>query len=162
MLKDWWHQREQREQIILGIGAFIVLFLIVYFAIWSPLETAATNAQQEAQQHVTLLSFIKHAKNEISALQAAGFVSDEERGAPVLVVVEQGLGNAKLSKYIKQVQQPQKGQVKLMLQNVPFDHFMDWLQTAWLQHAISVSAMAVIQTSTPGVVNLTVTLSRKS
>jgi general secretion pathway protein M len=160
MLKDWWYERNQREQYILSTGSAVVVILLVYMLIWEPLTTHVATLRQNIAQNSSLLTWMSAASNKIDQYRTQGYVEKQPNSQPILVSVEQSLMQQKLSQYISNTQQQSNEQINLTLNNVPFDKIISWLEIIWKQDNITVSTIVITKTKTVGVVNATVGLKR--
>lgn len=158
MLMQWWQERTEREQYILGAGGIVVVILLVYVLIWKPLTSHVSNMRQEIIQDSSLLSWMDAAADRIEQFRAQGYVKRQPSQQALLVTVEQSLMQNRLSQYVSNTQQQNDQQINLTLKNVPFDKMMDWLEGLWKADNILVDTIAITNTTTSGVVNTTVSL----
>lgn len=157
-LKDWWNERNQREQYILSSGGIIVLVLLVYLLIWSPLTTHIATLRQNITQNTSLLNWMNAATYKIDQYRAQGFQKKKPNNQPILVAIEQSLMQQKLSQYTSNTQQQSNQQIDLTFNNAPFDKMITWLETIWKTDNIVVKKITVTKTKTTGVVNITASL----
>lgn len=158
ILKDKWHGLTSRERYLLAGGSFFVALLLFYSVFWEPMTRATERLQEKQVQQRALLQWMSGAKQRIDRLRAAGFQVREKSSGSLLVLVERTVSDKKLNSYLKQVTQPEKGQILVKLAGVPFDQAVEWLRSLWRQHGVDVEQISVIRTATKGLVNMQVTL----
>ena len=159
-LRQWWDERNQREQYIVGGGAILVIVLLVYLLIWKPLTSHIADMRQNIQQQTSMLAWMDAAGTKLHQYEAAGYTKKQATTQPILVLVEQSLMKDKLSQFVANTQQKSASQIVITLKNTPFDRAMDWLETLWKQDNVVVNNLTATDTKTVGVVNLTVTLNK--
>lgn len=157
-LRQWWDERNQREQYLVGGGTIIIIVLLVYLLIWKPLTAHISDMRQTIQQQTSMLAWMKAANTKIKQYEAAGYTKKQTTAQPMLVLVEQSLMQDKLSQYVANTQQKSDNQIVIALKNAPFDHTINWLEKLWKQDNIVVNNLAATHAKTTGIVNLTVTL----
>ena len=158
MMLERWQQLNSREKVIVGLGAVIIVALFFYSFVWSPVLDKSKQLLEKIQQQSVELSWMQHAGLRIKRLQSQGFVNPRLEEGPALVLVEQSLMKVSLSNYIKKIQQPEAHKINLELSQVPFDAFIDWVQSLGKATGIHVVQTKVVRTDIDGVVNVTVLL----
>lgn len=159
-ITSWWAALSERERVIVSCGSVIAIFLFFYFMLWSPLSAAVDAAKAELAENSQELTVVNAIASRILAFRQAGVVPHVDRSVSVMALLERALAEDQLAKYIRQVQQPQKGQVQVMLQSVPFDHFISCLQRLERRAGVSVKKLTAKKTSRLGVVDVQFTLMR--
>ncbi|PHQ81605.1 MAG: hypothetical protein COB66_01735 [Coxiella sp. (in: Bacteria)] len=158
MLKDWWHEREQREQYILIGGGIIAAILLVYMLIWRPLSIHIADQQQNVTQNQALLTWMTTADTRLAQLKAMGYIKKTNASQAMLVTIEQSLVSSKLSPYVSNTQQQNTQQIQLTLKQVPFDKFIDWAEALWKSDNIVVKTAAIKKGAVTGTADVTLTL----
>jgi general secretion pathway protein M len=157
---SWWHERTEREQYILGVGGVLVIVLLVYVLIWKPLTSHVASMREDIVENTSLLSWVDSAADRIEQFRKQGYVKKQPSTQAILVLVEQSLMQNKLSQFVSNTQQKNNQQIILTMKNAPFDKVMDWLEKLWKTDNVLVNTVAVTNTTTSGVVNLTVSLKK--
>ena len=159
-LLQWWYERSQREQVLIGVGGFLIIILLVYILVWKPLTSNITTMRQTIQDQTALLSWLDTASSKIQQYESAGYTKRQASNQPLLVLTEQTLMQNKLSQYVTNTQQKSDNEIIITLKNIPFDRAVDWLEMLWKRDNVVVSNMNANKTKTMGLVNLTVTLGK--
>lgn len=161
MFKPWWNQRSSREQYITIAGSAIVAILLINFFIWQPLTNAVNQTRQSVIQNSALLIWMQDAKTKLSQWQGAGYTSLLQN-SPLLVTTEQSLAKTGLSRHLTNTSEQSPTTLDLSFSNVPFDQLIDWLEMLWINHNIIVDKESTQKGSTDGLVNATITLTKKA
>jgi type II secretory pathway component PulM len=162
-MKEWWFNLSTRERTLVSSVGVIVLLLILYYFIWSPLSRAVTTLQSQTLSNQTTLLFMQKASQLIAQSHAAetspqNIASPDER----LVLIQQSLKNTDFSKNVSALAQSNNDSVKVQLKDVYFDDIATWLITLWKQNGIDVYEASISKTKTLGKVNATIILAGKS
>ncbi len=158
MLRDWWTQRNRREQYLLGAGSIFIVILLIYMLIWKPLTAQVATLRQDIIQDTSLLMWMNTAADKIEQFQQQGYVKKQSSNQPILVSAEQSLMQQKLSQYVSNTQEVNDQALSITLKNIPFDLMVTWLETIWKKNNITVSTIKISKTNTVGVVNADVGL----
>jgi general secretion pathway protein M len=153
----WWSARQTRERQVLIAGAIAVAIAILYGAIWTPVVTADRRAQaalvrnrEVANRLETIAVEVQHARGG----GAGGFAN-----LPLLTAVDQATKRPELGKEASRIQPEGDKEVKIWLDDVPFDALITWLQILQQQYGISVGS-AEIEKKAEGVVSARLSLTR--
>lgn len=158
-IKNWWENLLDRERQVLVVGGILCGVLVVYAALWSPLSSAVQDRKMEVIAQRQLLHYLQKTSATIRQLKAEGIHVNASDTVNLLSLTEQSLSQQALSVYLKQVQQPEKNQVALTFEKIPFDKLMQWLQVLETSQGIRVSQMTATRLSIIGTANVTLVLS---
>ena len=161
-MRSWWENLLDRERQMLTVGGILGGILFVYAAIWTPLSDAVEDRKMAVVTQHQLLHDLKNTSAKIQQLKAEGVHADISDNIDLLSMAEQTLSQEALSTYLKQVKQPDKNQVALTFENIPFDKLMQWLQTIWAANSISVVAFSATPQTVVGIGDVTMTLRNSS
>lgn len=151
-MQAWFQNLSRREQLIVSLGGLFLIIMGFYYAIWSPLSNAATDAATNYQQQVELLDYLNQSVPRLLAHR--GSTQPQPSNEPLLTQLENSINNTKLTTYLSNIQQ-QGDSINLRFDSVPFDSFITWLQTFSQGNKISIDSLTVDKLSTPGLVKLT-------
>lgn len=151
-------QLQPRERVVLLAGAIVLLALVAYLGIWTPL-VKAHHRNAEALEASRALATRIEAAASLAQGQSSGNV---DRTAALLSVVDQSSRSGTLGKAPTRVQPEGNGEreVKVWFEDVPFANTLRWLAELQTRYAIQVSSAEIEQGSAPGLVNARFTLSR--
>ena len=161
MLKIWWDQRIPRERMMITIGSIITTILLIDVLIWQPLNNAITQMQQSVMQNTALLVWMQDAKVKLHQWQSAGYTATSQDSSGLLTTVEQTLATTGLSRHLTNTSEQSATTIDLSFSSISFDSLMDWQQSLWVNHNIVVSKASIKKDSTDGLVDATITLTRR-
>lgn len=161
-IKSWWSALADRERLMVGVGGIFVGVFVIYSGIWSPLSTTVSDYKFQVQSQRALLAYLQNAAVKINALRAEGVQASIGAASQegLLSVVEQSVKQHKLSSYLKQVEQPEGGQVLLTFENAPLDQTMGWLQQLLATQNVKIVSVTATRLPTSGAANLKIILSQ--
>ncbi|MFA5937879.1 MAG: type II secretion system protein M [Sinimarinibacterium sp.] len=146
-----------RERILVLSASVFVAFTLLYLLAWEPLVVA--HAQRaEALARARLLS----ARIEEVAVktQAAGSGQRIDRSTSLLAAVDQTSRSPTLGKAPSRLQPEGDREVKIWIEDVPFDNLLHWLQELEARYGISASSAEIERGGGAGVVSVRLTLVR--
>ncbi len=159
-MRDWFESLEQRERLIVTVGAFVVLIAVIYTLIWQPLQSAHAERTQSIETWQRSLT-------QLRTLQAMGATNASTRPVAVtsqapLVVVDQTLRARSLDRALKRSQPTSSNGIRVEFEGVVFDDAVTWLGELSVQHSMHVTQGSISNTQLtgPGRVNATFTLER--
>ncbi|OGT43510.1 MAG: hypothetical protein A3F13_00205 [Gammaproteobacteria bacterium RIFCSPHIGHO2_12_FULL_40_19] len=158
-MRSWWENLLDRERQMLTVGGILGGILFVYAAIWTPLSDAVEDRKMAVVTQHQLLHDLKNTSAKIQQLKAEGVHADISDNIDLLSMAEQTLSQEALSTYLKQVKQPDKNQVALTFENIPFDKLMQWLQTLTTSYGVHVLQLNATRLPVIGVANVTIVIS---
>ena len=159
-LKKYWSGLQPRERSILGLGAALLIVMLLYMFIWEPWHQAITKYRENLPQKRVDLQWMKAQGDLASRLKGIKKPEGRETGEPLLTVVEKTAQQAGLRTNIKQMTPGDNpGEVKVWLSQVNFDKWLLWAENIKNSEAIEVKS-ADIQQLDPGKVEVRATLLR--
>lgn len=135
-MKQWWLNLSIREQKIVIIAATVLLIMIAYFFIWSPLSDSVDTLQQNVIQDRDLLSWMKITVPQIGSVNSMGNIAHPVAEADLFGTVQQSLLTSGLKSSLENIEQQKEGTVKLSFHSVSFDNLIDWLLTLQRDYGI--------------------------
>lgn len=156
MIKSWWEQLSERDQRILKIGAPIVIVLLFYVLVWSPLSTAIEDRKQTIASTQSLLLFMQ--RSWLSISRYATVPKSVQATGDILSVVEAALSQQNMTRYLKSVNEPSPGELLLSFKSVPFDQLIKQLQQLLENDGIHVKKLNASKQSKSGIVDARVLL----
>ncbi len=160
-MKTWFASLAPRERMIVMAGAAAAVVILLWGAIWLPLDRAHDGMRTSVGTWQTSLADLKVVAARLAAADdtdgAQRVVSNE---SPV-VIVDRTLRERGLNRTVKR-QQPVPNGIRVEFESVAFDDLVLWLGTLESDYAMTVQAAslsAAIQAG-PGRVNASLTLER--
>lgn len=141
----WWNGLQQREQKLLSILSVVGGIGLFYALVWAPLHQARDSQQLAATTAAQQLVWLQGKMPQLAAAPA---------------VAGGGSLNDKVSQTSRQFQinvsrmQPKDEQLDLMLDDVPFEQLLRWLQVLQTEHGVRLVQLEVSDTDESGVVRV--------
>ncbi|HEY1076118.1 MAG TPA: type II secretion system protein M [Fontimonas sp.] len=153
----WLRSLAPRERVLVLVCAAVVLLTLVYVAAWKPLVDAHVRRQASLERARSIATRIEQAAAEV---QAAGPARAINSNTSLVAAVDQTSRSAVLGKAPSRVQPEGEKEVKVWIDDVPFDNLLRWLQELEMKYGISTSSAEIERSAAPGMVNVRVTLVR--
>lgn len=156
--QQFWHARNRREQIILSVGAAILLGVCAYLLLWEPAaqsrDRLAKNLPQLRAQQAEMHSLAQEARG-LSSTRASNL-----RGSALQEALQTSLAAKGLKAVRLNVQSggAEGDSVQLQLSNVAFGAWADWLEEMRRQQQLKVVDAQIQYVGAPALVNLQATL----
>lgn len=161
-MKQWWQQRNPREQRLLSIGALVMALAILIGGIYLPLLRARDEARTQVQQaELDLLASRRYAAllgASPTAASVASPVTGPDRS--LMARVDEGLRDAGLSSVLTRIEPDGDGRVRLWLEEASFDTVVAWLEGLTDRARVKVIDASVDRSEGPGLVRVRLTLER--
>ena len=160
-MKDWWMGLAQRERFLLaGAGLFLTVVL-AYVLLIRPLYAETTRASNRVEQKLALLSDARAAAGRLG-----GSVSVRTNPIPgqddvsLVVIVDRTARSNGLAPTLKRNQPITEREIRVRLENAPFDQLMQWLGLLQRQYGIDIQSASFDGATETGVVTSTLILER--
>ena len=150
-MKEWFAQLNQREQMsVLALGLAMALYLL-YVLVWSPLsserEQLAVQNAVIAESQVRVDAMV----SELLQLRAGGVKTGTRRNLTSVI----NESTSRLQLPVIRLQPNSRGEIQVRLENASFDDVLQWLyQMEYTEHML-VREVALTQSNTAGLVNVT-------
>lgn len=162
-MKDWYDSLEAREQILVLVGAIVVIVALLFSLVWVPIDKGHARVASSVNTWERSLAELRPlvplaASGEINANSVA--VSSSQQ-API-IIVDQTLRSRGLEQYRRRSQPTTANGIRVEFENVAFDELILWLGDLSDQHAMHVQAgsLSAISQAGPGRINASLTLER--
>lgn len=146
----------ERRFILAAVGVLVVTLVIV--AIVQPLHRYRNDLAERVESERELVSWMRGA---VDVLRARGPVAAAPvAGGSLLAMTDSSLRDAGLAQSIRRIQQEGDDAVRVRLESASFDQVMLWLESLKEGAGVIASEMSVERADGPGLVNVTLTLTR--
>ncbi|WP_426358767.1 type II secretion system protein GspM [Pseudocolwellia sp. HL-MZ19] len=148
-MKERWLELNIREQrLVIAMGS-VVLFFILYSAIWAPLTNNIEAATKKVERQQELLTWIQ--KSTVIYKSAAGANASNNRNTSLSSLVNQtaGRNNIEIARM-----QPQGESIQVWIDEVPFDNLLNWLEHLSQKEGVKVKAIDIAHAEQAGVVKV--------
>ena len=148
-MKERWLQLDLREQrLVIAMGA-VVLFFILYSAIWAPLNNNIEAAYKKNERQQKLLTWVNEGTQRYK--MAVGSSQSNNRNSSLSSLVNQTAGRNQIS--IARMQ-PQGDDLQVWIDEVSFNQLLTWLEQLAVKEGISVKAIDISNAQQAGVVKV--------
>ncbi|MGI9273197.1 MAG: type II secretion system protein GspM [Woeseiaceae bacterium] len=161
-MKDWFESLQQREQIFVAAGAFLVCVAIIYAFVWVPLDSGQKTMASSVSNWERSLAELKPLKGlQTTAGNSSQPVTVGTQQTPV-VIVDQTLRARGLDRALKRSQPTTSNGIRVEFESVAFDELVLWLGDLSGQYGMHVTSGSMSHTSqaAAGRINATFTLER--
>ena len=129
-MKAWFENLDTREQRLLMGAAVILAVLILYLAIWEPLQKGVASLQSSTSAQRATLEWMRGAAQEVALLRGQNSGSTRPAsGQSLLSLVDRTAKARRLGEALKRVQPDGERQVRVWLEGAKFDDLIGWLVT---------------------------------
>ncbi len=157
-LKQWFESLQERERILVSLGAVVVLATVLYLLL-QPLFSATSNARARVAEKTLDLQMIENARGEVSRLGGSRIAS---AGQPLVVVIDRSSSNAALATFLKRNQPDGDNAIRVTFEGAPFNSLVDFLADLQSAHGLALSSATLNKSQVEGTVNASLTLVRTS
>lgn len=155
-MREWFEQRNLREQASLLLMAGAVLLWALYTLVWSPLDQRRDQLQANNLAAVASLARVDAMVSELQELRSStAGQGPQERNLAALV----NRGTQRLGLPVSRLQPGARGDLQVRLENAPFDRLVTWLHELEQREGLYIAELAVTPTEQAGRVNVTLRIS---
>lgn len=157
MIINYWHNLNERERWMLGIGLISTLLYLFYTLVYSPLVTAVDNKTRQLLEKKETVAWMQSIRKQPTNKTTAQTINS----AKLLALIGEQLKQNHFRPFPYQLQQTGAGDIQLSFERVPFNQFLSWLWSLSQSYAISLKQLTAERTDRPGVVKLMVVIAAK-
>lgn len=151
-----------RERWILGVGAVLLLIVVLYLAVWEPLVQARTQRTAALESARQIAVKLEQAAAQLQVSSGRNPAATQGRGLSLMAAVDQASKQGSLGKGPTRIQPEGDREVRVWFEDVPFDSMVRWLSDLQVRYGVAVQTLDVEPQSTPGKVNVRMSLVRAS
>jgi len=156
-VRAWFDNLEQRERIVLSVGAVLAGLIILWAFVWSPLRGGAGELDGAVAEKHQLLAQLQRAQG----LSGSGVPGPSAAPLQALVVlVDQTHRAHGLAGTLQRNQPDGTDGIRVTFQAAAFDSLMEWLVALQRSYGIAVESADFDGTRQAGVVSATLVLRR--
>lgn len=153
----WFQTLAPRERVMLLICGVVVAITLIYLAGWKPLVNAHVAREAALERARGIANRIEQAAAEVAS---AGPARTVDRSVSLVAAVDQTSRSQTLGKAPSRLQPEGDREVKVWIDDVPFDKLLRWLQELEQKYGIQASSAEIERSGTAGIVNVRVSLVR--
>jgi general secretion pathway protein M len=148
-MQQWWQDLNQREQRLVAAMSLVVGIFLFISLVWQPLNENLAKAQIKVQKQQQLEQWVNENLAYYKNLQRTGNSNKSNESLSSLV----NRTAKSLSITIARMQ-PQGDNLQVWIDEVPFDHFVTWIDQLNRQEATRVLAVDLSVGNAPGTVKV--------
>lgn len=153
---------QMRERWIVGVGAVVLLFVVLYLAIWEPMTKAHQQRESSLASARSIAVKLEEAAAKLQASNGRNPAATAGRGLSLMAAVDQASKQGSLGKEPTRIQPEGDREVRVWFEDVSFDAMVRWLADLQTRYGVAVQTLDVEPQSTPGKVNVRLSLVRPS
>lgn len=155
MIRQYWSKMNERDQMALSIGGTVLLVILFYSLMYSPLLNAVKEERATLiEQHETLLWM----ESVQSSSQERSVKKKTIGSNKLLGIINQQLNQPDLRPFPFQLQQINKTDIQLSFDRVPFTVFIHWLWELSEQYQITIQQLSLEKLNKPGIIKASLVL----
>ena len=162
-MKNWYENLEAREQILVFVGAIVVVVALLYSFIWVPIDKGHAQVANSVSNWERSLAELRPLRSLAASgnANAGSTIVNSSQQAPI-IIVDQTLRSRGLEQYRRRSQPTTANGIRVEFENVAFVELMLWLGDLSDQHAMHVQAgsLSAVTQAGPGRINASLTLER--
>lgn len=151
---------QMRERWMLGLGAAALLLTVLYLAIWEPLVQARVQRAAALESSRSVAVRLEQAAQQLRASAGNNPAASAGRNLSLLAAIDQASKQGTLGKSPARMQPEGDREVRVWLEDVSFDALVRWIAELQQRYGVSVQTLDVEPQSTPGQVNVRLSLVR--
>jgi general secretion pathway protein M len=155
-MKDWFLQRNQREQVSLLVLAFALGLYLLYMLIWSPLDSMRDNLELQNTGVAATLQRVDAMVSEVMHLRDSGASTSSRRNLTSLI----NKSTSRLELQVSRLQPNARGEIQVRLESATFDTVLLWLHEMEYREGLLVREVSITQAGSVGRVNATVRIAQ--
>lgn len=152
-MRDRFNNLNLREKQIISLGLFILIIALIYFLLWSPLDSAVTALRTQIRSDQGLLTWMQNADQQIRSLEKIETVAPSSSQRSLLGILQNAINETPLAKNVKQLHQMDVDSVQMVFENVNFDELMTWLIHMTKQENLMITQMIITPMNRSGLVH---------
>ncbi len=141
---QWWRGLRASEQQILRVAAVVLALGLFMTLVWQPLHQQLASSQAQAKAASAQLQWLSQQMPLLASSQVAtgGSLNDKIAQTSRLF----GINVSRM--------QPKNDQLDLMLEDVPFEQLLRWLQTLQQEQGVALVMLEITEAEQAGVVRV--------
>lgn len=159
-MKDWFNGLDSREQLMVGVAAVVVVLFLLYLLVWAPLDNGhETLKTKVAAQRETVVWMEQSAQTLQQLKRTRGPGARGLGGKSLLAMADSTARSNGLGPALRRVEPEGSRNVRVWLENAPFDQVVKWLGTLHTTYGISTDSASLERVAeTAGRVNARLSL----
>lgn len=157
-MKERFNQLSKREKKITVASGVLIMVVIIYFGLYSPLVSHVHALRNQIQQDQTVLAFMQQADQTINQVNVGRHKNKPESTMMLLSILQKQINEASLNLALIQLKQGTGETVAMRFQKVEFDKLMRLLLMVTKQQAVTIEQLSAKTNRDLGLVDAEVVL----
>lgn len=158
-MKEFYENLSVSERRSLLVGGVALGLVLIYGLIWLPLQRSVIAMQAQVVKNQELVTWMQNASADVrSILGNAPAVRTERGDSSLLALVDNTAKQTNLGQAVRRVEPKGKDEVRVRLEDAPFDDMIRWLTDLQLRYGVQAESVSVDKQPSPGRVNANLTL----
>ena len=145
------------KQVMLITVVLVILALLLYGLVWSPLQRGFNNAENASQKQFELLLWMQQQKKVVDSLKSSTTTQQQGEGQSISARVNESALQYGIE--INRFQSLDQKQVQVWLEKSDFSKLLRWLQQLHSSYGIFVENITINDATDSGHVSVSMTLS---
>jgi len=162
-MKAWYHALQPRERLIVLLAGGVLILLMLYLIIWSPVASRLETTRKTVDADKTLLVWLQKSSAEVRQLRGRGGNARNQssrRNISLINAVENSARQAGIRGAITHLEPKGETGISVQIKGANFDQLIRWQGTMQQQYATQVTQMTVKPTKQPGLVDANIRFSK--
>ncbi len=156
-MRAWFDSLEQRERLVLSSGAVLVVLIVAWFFIWTPLRSGAADLDDAVADKHQMLATLQRAQ-ALGGSAPAGAVGAATQS--LVLLVDQTHRAHGLTGTLSRNQPDGTDGIRVTFQAASFDSLVSWLVALQRSYGVAVESANFDGTRQAGLVSATLVLRR--
>ncbi|UXI67562.1 type II secretion system protein M [Tahibacter amnicola] len=159
MIRQWWSQRDLREQRVLLVGGVATAVLLGWAMIWHPLSRSVGELKVRVAAQEADFEQMRSQAARVAQLRGQGARAKVDRqGKSLLALADATARGAQLANEMKRVEPVGPRTVRVSFEGASFDAIADWMEGLSRDFGVVVTGFSADRGEGAGRVNARVTL----
>ena len=147
---SWWETISEREQKLVSVSIFFILIAVIYWGIWQPLSSQLETSKNQLQRAQQVLSTTQERATVLVKAGAGSkkAVSQKQNLTQIVNITAQQNGIV-FSRIVNRNEQ-----VEVLISNVEFTLFINWLSVLREQYSVSVMNTDISEADAEGYISV--------
>lgn len=158
-MKEFYENLSASERRSLIVGGVALGLVLIYGLIWLPLQRGVISMQAQVVKNQELVTWMQNASADVrSILGNAPAVRTDRGDSSLLALVDNTAKQTNLGQAVRRVEPKGKDEVRVRLEDAPFDDMIRWLTELQLRYGVLAESVSIDKQPSPGRVNANLTL----
>ena len=159
-ITDWFESLEQRERLLVTIGAVFVLLTLFYLLLLEPTAHRLKQAKSKYLSAQQQLAFMQETHSTAERLKKQPQLGAKQIIAPenLLSYLDSSMKRYRINTQLNSISPAKDNGANLRFDNVEYNKLMQWLGNLYFQNGINVESINIAPTKNPGMVKATMLL----